>query len=65
MKVRCEIDLDTESGKYSLKFWNMTSPGSDIEYNEVQEMLKAAVNGVVEDVESLGNEDERILKAIH
>lgn len=65
MKVRCEVNLNTDSGEYEIRFWNMTSPGSDIEYNEIQSMLKSIFIDVDKDIMSSGDEDERVLKVIH
>lgn len=40
MKVKCEVSMDLESGDYELRFWNVSNPGQDIEYNEVKHMLE-------------------------
>jgi len=65
MKIRCEVDLDTELGEYSLRFWNMSKPGTDIEYNEVRDLLKGAFEDVDSNIMGADDEDERVLKVIH
>jgi hypothetical protein len=65
MKVRCEVDLDTDTGEYSVRFWNMSSPGSDIEYNEVRVLLQDIFTDIDENIMNAEDEDNRVLKVIH
>lgn len=65
MKVRCEVDLDTNTGEWSLRFWNMSSPGTDIEYNEVREILQKMFTDVDRGIVDADDDDERVLKLVH
>jgi len=40
MKVKCEIDMNIETGDFDIRFWNVSRPGKPIEYNEVRGMLQ-------------------------
>lgn len=66
MKVRCEIDLNVDTGEYEMKFWNMSHPGRTIEYNEVRSMVKKVFMDTDNQIESTGNDsDERVTKIVH
>ena len=65
MKIKCEIEMDLESGEYDIVFRNVSNPGESIEYNEVQEFLKQVFSNVDEEIMGAGPEDDQVLKIVH
>lgn len=65
MKVKCELTLDSETNEYELRFWNLSSPGTGIEYNKISPILKQIFAKTDEEIISGIDSDEQITKEIH
>lgn len=47
MKILVEVEIDTTTGNYSVKFNNLTTPGQDIDVNVASRMVKRVMDNVV------------------
>ena len=66
MKIRCEIDLNTETSEYAIRFWNLTKPGSNVDYTELVSMLKHVFADVNSQVDESGvDSTDTVLKIVH
>jgi hypothetical protein len=48
VKVRCEIQLDLDTGDYDFKVHNLTTPGEPVDYEKIRTILKRVVGDVDE-----------------
>jgi hypothetical protein len=48
MKVRCEIELDLQSGNYEMRVRNLSQPGERMDYMQIQQALRRVLDDVTE-----------------
>ena len=46
MKVRCEIDVDLESGDYEMRFRNVSQPGARMDFVQIQPVMRRVFEDV-------------------
>ena len=43
MRVRCEIDIDLETGAYEMRVRNVSEPGERMDYGRIQQALRRVI----------------------
>ena len=51
MKIRIEIEVDTSTGVYDVKFHNLTNPGEDIDVNKIVGLSNKVLANVLDNVQ--------------
>ena len=65
MKVKVEIEIDTDTGKYDVRFWNVSNPEQSIIYTDLLPILEDVFNDNKREVTSGIDSDDQVLKDIH
>lgn len=65
MKIKCEIELNTDTGEYEIQFWNLSKPGQSIVYTDVLPVLKRIFDDNEKEITSGIDSDEQTLREIH
>ena len=66
MKVKITIELNTETGEYSLQFHNSDNPSESIDYNSVKDMVVKVFALVDDDINETGiDSNDKVTKMIH
>ena len=65
MKVKCELNIDTETGEWEIRFWNKTKPGEPVDYTEVKPLLDQIFKSYDKQVMEGILSDDNVFKEIH
>jgi hypothetical protein len=57
MKVRVETTLDTETGDYEMKFFNVSHPGEAMDYMNIRDMLSKVFVDFTKRIDGVDDED--------
>ena len=65
MRAKIELTLDTEKGDWEMRVHNLSSPGKDIDYNEIKPVLEKIFSGATTQIVNGIESDERVFREIH
>lgn len=61
-----DYDDDAETLEYETQFFNLTNPGENLDFQFIQDCIKASFDGVEKEVEDAGpNSTDKFLKQIN
>lgn len=55
MRVKIEVEMETEDGEYNVVFRNISDPGEDMDYKEVMTILQRVFGDVDTKIDTAGS----------